>query len=177
MQWSETTTQQCKKDSLCLSGVFLSGKLFELSIILVIKYLKPAMLYIVFFLCFFIYLFICFVLLCISCYDQIVMICFLISAVPKLGPAHWARITWNFCLFALGTVPSVQSSCSSLKPNSSVPNNEGDQQCADSCPDPYRSSYISAPACINRLVQFGVRTSFLWSPCQHWAAILWGAVR
>ncbi|MED6254121.1 hypothetical protein ATANTOWER_016690 [Ataeniobius toweri] len=96
-----------------------------------------------------------------SFHDQTAMICFLNSAVPELGPAPWTRITWNFCLFALGTVPCVQSSCRSLKPNSSVPNNEGDQQCADSYPDPYRSSYLSVPTCINRSVQFGVRTSFL----------------
>lgn len=92
-----------------------------------------------------------------------VVIYFLDQAVPGLSPAHWSWAIWNLCLFALGTVPSIQSHCGGLKPSSSALNNERSSNVLTPALT-HRPSCFSAPACINRSVYSGVRTSFLWSP-------------
>lgn len=92
-----------------------------------------------------------------------VMICFLDQAVPELGPAHWSWTIYNLRLSALGTVPSIQSHGSGLKPGSSVLNNDWSSNVLTPALT-HRPSCFSAPACINRSVYSGVRTSFLWSP-------------
>lgn len=91
------------------------------------------------------------------------MICLLDHAVPGLGLAHWSGTIWNLCLSALGTVPSIQSHCIELKPSSSVLNNDWTSNVLTPSLT-HRPSCFSAPACINRSVYSGVRTSFLWSP-------------
>lgn len=67
---------------------------------------------------------------------QTVTTCFPDYIVLGLGAAHWTWILWSFCLFALGTVPSVQSCCGPLKPSSSALDNNWVQQCADSHLEP-----------------------------------------
>lgn len=117
-------------------------------------------------------LFVAFLLLCFTTKCAIPLICTTVLRLStsvvmyfldRAVPAHWSRAIWNLCLFALGTVPSIQSHWGELKPSSSVPNNEWSSNVLTPALT-HRPSCFPAPACINRSVYSGVRTSFLWSP-------------
>lgn len=80
-----------------------------------------------------------------------VVTCFLHQPMPGLSPAHWSGTIWNLCLFALGTLPFIQSHCGEVKPSSSVLNNEWGSNVLTPVLT-HHPSCLSVPACINRLV-------------------------
>lgn len=73
------------------------------------------------------------------------------QAVPGLSPAYKLRPIWSLCLFALGTVPSIQSRFGGLMLSSSVANNKSWSNVLTPALT-RRTSCFSPPACINRLV-------------------------
>lgn len=78
-------------------------------------------------------------------------------------PPRWSWAIWNLCLFALGTLPSVQLHCGRLKPSSSVPNNEHHSNVLTSA-QTHEFGSFPAPPCINRSIFSGFGTPLLWSP-------------